>query len=139
MTGSRSSNGQIQIAEPGAWMMVAGSGGGLLAALLDYVWRGDGIAFEAGTLLVVVSSALLLAAALLLASRAVRRGLAVAFVILAGLDILGTGFAAWMLEANWLLSLTAVAAVGWMINVFFDAQTTQAVRERSSRMQESAR
>ncbi len=139
MTDSRLPNRQVQIAEPGAWIMVAGSAGGLLAGLIDYFWRGDGIAFEAGTLLVIISSALLLAAALLLAIRAVRGGLAVAFVTLAGLDVLGTGFAAWLLEANWLLSLMAVAAVGWIINVFFDAQTTQAVRERSSRMQESAR
>ncbi len=139
MTDIRSSNGQIRIAEPGAWIMVAGSAGGLTAALIDYVWRGDGIAFEAGTLLVIISSALLLAAVLPLALRVVRGGLAVTLVTLAGLDMLGTGFAAWMLEANWLLSLTTVAAVGWIINVFFDAQTIPVVRERSSHMQESAR
>ena len=139
MTDSRSSNGQIQIAEPGAWIMVAGSAGGLIAGLIDYVWRGDGIAFEAGTLLVIISSALLLAAGLLLAARALRGGLAVTIVALAGLDILGTGFAAWMLEANWLLSLTAVAAVGWIINVFFDAPATSVSREHSSHLQETTR
>ncbi len=124
--------------ESGAWLMTASSALGLLVALVDYFWRGD-IAHTAGVLLVIVSSALLLAAALLLATRVLRGGLAMTFVILAGLDILGTGFAAWMLEANWLLGLTGVAAVGWIINVFFDAQTKPVVREYSPRMQESAR
>ncbi len=87
----------------------------------------------------ILSSALLLAAALMLATRVLRGGLAITFVILAGLDILGTGFAAWMLEANWLLGLMGVAAVGWFTNVFFDAQTKPVVREYSHRLQESAR
>ena len=120
--------------------MTAGSAVGLLAALIDYFWRGDGIAYTPGVLLVIVSSALLLGSVAAAGDpRTSKRGLAVAFVVLAGLDILGTGFAAWMLEANWLLGLMTVAAVGWIINVFFDAPAKPVVREHSPRLQESAR
>ncbi len=124
--------------EPGAWLMTAGSALGLLVALIDYFWRGD-ISHTRGVLLVIVSSALLLGAALLLAIRAPHGGLGATLVALAGLDILATGFAAWMLEADWLLGLMIVAAVGWIINVFFDAQTKSVVRKYSPRLQESPR
>ena len=127
------------LAEPGAWLVAASAAGGLVAALIDYFWRGDGIAYTPGVLLVIASSVLLLAASLLLATRVLRSEFAVAFVVLAGLDILGTGFAAWMLEANWLLGMMTLAAVGWIINVFFDAPAKPVVRQRSSRLQESAR
>jgi hypothetical protein len=128
-----------RLAEPGAWLMTVGSTFGLFAALIDYFWRGDGIAYTSGVLLVIVSSALLLGASLSLAIRALGGALTVAFVVLAGLDILATGFAAWMLEANWLLGLMTVAAAGWIINVFFDAPAESTVRAYSPRLQESAR
>ena len=139
MTARNQPHQLTRLAEPGAWLMTVGSTFGLLAALIDYFWRGDGIAYTSGALLVIVSSALLLGASLLLAARALGEALTVAFIVLAGLDILGTSFAAWMLEANWLLGLMTVAAAGWIVDVFFDAPAKPAVRGYSPRLQESAR
>ncbi len=129
----------IRIAEPGAWLMAAASAIGLLTALVDYFSRGNGIAYTPGVLLVVVASALLLAASLLLAADALRVGLTITFVTLAALDILGAGFAAWLLEANWILGLMIVAGVGWIVNVFVDAPAELAARIHSPRLQESIR
>jgi hypothetical protein len=95
---------------------------GLVIALGYYLWRGDGIAFTPGALLVVVSTALLLLASLLLATRVLTHGFAIAFFVLAScLDILGTALAAWLLEANWLLAVTVIAAIGWIVHIAFDA------------------
>ena len=128
-----------RLAEPGAWLIAAASALALLTALIDYFSRGDGIAYTPGALLVVVASSLLLAASILLAADALRAWLAITFVVLACLDILATGFAAWLLEAHWIVGMMIVAAVGWVVNVFVDAPASSVVREQSSRFQESIR
>ena len=96
---------QISIAEPGAWLIAASSAAGLLASLIYYFWRGDGIAYTPGALLVIISTGLLLAASLVMATRVFRHWLLSEFFTVATcLDILGTAFAAWLLEAHWLLA-----------------------------------
>ncbi len=140
MTDRSQSHPQTRFARPGAWLMAASAVGGLIASLIYYFWRGDGIAYTPGTLLVIVSTALLLASSLVMAMGVWRHRATTEFLAVATcLDVLGTAFAAWLLEAHWLLGLMVLAAAGWIINVFFDAQTMTAVRERSSHMQESAR
>jgi hypothetical protein len=70
--------------------------------------------------LVVISSALMVAAAaLILAARMSRpqRGL---LVVLVALDIVGTAFAAYLLEADLLLAAMAAAAVGWIVHLASD-------------------
>ena len=72
----------------------------------------------AGALLVIVSSALMVfAAAALLLFPGMARGLRGTLVALIFLDIAGTGFAAYMLEATWLIAAMALALVGWIIRL----------------------
>ncbi len=53
---------QISIAEPGAWLMAVSSAIDLLASLIYYFWRGDGIAYTPGALLVIIATGLFLPA-----------------------------------------------------------------------------
>lgn len=140
MTDHARLNPAIRNAEPGAWLMVASSAAGFLATIIYYFWRGDGIAYTGGTLLVIVTTGLLLGAALVMTTTLARNWWVAAFLnVSTGLDILGTGFAAWLLEAHWLLGLILLAAVGWIIHVVYDGQTMQTVRQPSPRLKESVR
>ena len=131
---------QISIAEPGAWLMAASSAAGFLASLIYYFWRGDGIAYTPGALLVIISTGLLLAASLVMATGVFRHWLLSEFFTVATcLDILGTAFAAWLLEANWLLAAMALSAVGWIVHIAFDAPAQPEAREHSTRLQEASR
>ncbi len=113
---------------------------GFLASLIYYFWRGDGIAYTPGTLLVIISTALLLAASLVMATGIWRHWLLSEFFLVATcLDILGTAFAAWLLEAHWLLALMALAAIGWIAHVAFDGRMGPAAPELKRRLQESTR
>ena len=38
--------------------------------------------------------------------------------VLLVLGIVGTAFAAYMLEADWLVALMAVALIGWLVHIF---------------------
>ena len=128
---------QIHLAEPGAWLMTASSLAGLIAALIYYFRSGDGIAYTPGALLVVISTALLLAASLVLATGVIRHWLLNEFLMVStALDILGTGFAAWLLEAHWLLAFTIVAAIGWITRLLFDAPLQAPPRKHSDTLQE---
>ena len=131
---------QISIAEPGAWLIAASSAAGLLASLIYYFWRGDGIAYTPGALLVIISTGLLLAASLVMATRVFPHWLLSEFLTVATcLDILGTAFAAWLLEAHWLLAMMALSAVGWIIHIAFDAPAQLDAHEHSARLQEASR
>jgi hypothetical protein len=106
-------------ADAGNGLMVVGSGVGLLFSLYNNFNSGNGIHGTPGALLVIVSSALVLIASLLLAFNVFRpRWLRIVVDVLLILGILGTGFAAYMLEANWLVALMVVALIGWLVHVF---------------------
>ncbi len=103
----------------GDWVMVVGSLAGLAVAVLDDVTPDNGIAGSGGVILVIVSSALLLAASLILALALVgRRSLRATIDVLLCLGIIGTGFAAYMLEADFLLAAMVLAFVGWVAHLF---------------------
>lgn len=120
--------------------MVVGSAAGLITSLIYYFWRGDGIAYTPGTLLVIVSTALLLVASLIMATGLFRHWLLSGFLAVATcLDILGTAFAAWLLEAHWLLALIVLAAIGWIVRIAFDAPAESMRRQDPPRLPESAR
>ena len=101
-----------------AWLLPLAALVGLGAALFDYFWTGNGIHGTGGVLLVIASSAvlLLLAAALVLWRRPPGwlRGLLLVLLII---DIAGTGLAAYLLEAWWILGAMAVALIGWLIDM----------------------
>lgn len=103
----------------GNWLIVAGSGAGLLLSIFNYVSSGNGIHGTAGALLVVISSALILIVSLLMAIGALRwRWLRIVVDVLLILGIIGTGFAAYMLEAYWLVALMVLCLIGWLVQVF---------------------
>jgi hypothetical protein len=103
----------------GNWVMVVGSGAGLLLSIFNYVSSGNGIHGSAGALLVIISSALILIASLLIAFGVLRwRWLRIVVDVLLILGIIGTGFAAYMLEADWLVALMVLCLIGWLVHVF---------------------
>ena len=99
----------------GDQILVLAGAAALGIAIFNYFWTDNGIHGSAGALLVIISSFLMLvsAAALALADRmspTLRGSLAVLIL----LDILGTGLAAYMLDADWLVAAMAVALTGWV-------------------------
>ncbi|WP_201403325.1 hypothetical protein [Kaistia sp. 32K] len=101
----------------GAWIMALAALAGLIVSILNYFNRDSGIAGEPGTILVIVSTAILLVAAVILARA--RPGAFLRWFLVIGclVDILGTGFAAYLLESQALLLLMLAALVGWILHV----------------------
>lgn len=103
----------------GLWLLSAGGLVGLAVVLYYYLTPHNGIDGTEGALLVVVSSALILIAGLArLIFRRMPRALRVILDILLFFGIIGTGFAAYMLEAYPLLAAMVVSFIGWLINPF---------------------
>jgi len=92
------------------WPLLAASALCLLVALIEYFMPENGVD---GTLGALISS--------LDGADARRRGGRLAryarktLMVLILLDILGTGFAAYMLEANVLVGFIALASIAWLI------------------------
>jgi hypothetical protein len=105
----------------GTGLLVLGSLIGLGAALFDYFWTGNGIHGTPGALLVVITIALMfLGAAALTFWPAVPRWLRGILLFLILLDICGTGFAAYMLEAWWVVGAIALALLGCIVYLAAD-------------------
>lgn len=105
----------------GAWLLCFAACVAVTVAVINAVNTGNGIAFTAGSYLVVATSVLMLFGAIaLIWSVNLPRIAAVLFAILVLLDILGTGFAAWLLQAYVLFGAIVVAGLGWLIYVIFD-------------------
>lgn len=88
---------------------------GFVDSLFNYFWPGNGIHGSAGALLVVISTLLMAATLALLAWLRIPRGLAIALQVLLVLDFLGTGFAAYLLEAWILCGLDLLAGIAWLL------------------------
>lgn len=105
----------------GTWILLLGAVIGLAEAVFDYFWTGNGIHGTAGVLLVIVTMALMaLAAAALAIWPAMPRWLRGILLFLILVDIFGSGFASYMLEAWWLVGAMALALVGWIIHLAAD-------------------
>ena len=85
-----------------------------LDALFEYFWTGNGIHGTEGALVVVISTLLMAVAAALIGMRVVRGWLSTVLSILLVLDFIGTGLAAYLLEAWILLGLDILAAIAWL-------------------------
>jgi hypothetical protein len=111
----------------GGWLLILSSAAGLGVSIFDYF--GDiGIRGTAGVLLVIVSTALILGASLIIALASVREWIGVVLMTLIFLGIVGTGLAAYFLEAKWLLASMAVALIAWFVRAAFATEA-----ERQSR------
>jgi glycerol-3-phosphate acyltransferase PlsY len=107
------------------WLLAAVSTLGLAVSVFNYFWTGNGIHGSLGAL-IVIGSTLLMA----LASAAIAVGFARGWVrsvltILIVLDILGTGFAAYMLEAQILFGLMILALIAWAFSAFPDRRLSR--------------
>lgn len=105
----------------GTWLLALASVVGLVASSMYFFSPGDGIAGTAGVILVMVTLALMVLASLAMAIwPAMARWLRGLLLFLILLDIVGTGFAGYMLEAWWIVGAMAVALVAWIIHVAAD-------------------
>ena len=105
----------------GTWILLAGALIGLAEAIFDFFWTGNGIHGTAGALLVVVTIALMfLASGALALWPAMPRWLRGILLFLILLDIFGSGFASYMLEAWWLVGAMGLALIGWVVHVAAD-------------------
>jgi hypothetical protein len=99
----------------GLLMLLAGLIGAA-AATYDYGAISTGIDHSGGVMLVLASSLLMIVGALMLL--VFGSGLiAGIFLFLVLLDILGTGFAAYMLESGIIMAAMALAAIGWLLRI----------------------
>lgn len=98
----------------GDGVMAVCSAIGLAVSIYNY-FQPDGVGGSGGALLVIVSSALILAASFV--RRLASQGWRITLGVLLFLGILGTGFAAYMLEAWLLLGLMALAMIGWLVSI----------------------
>ena len=98
--------------------LISGAAIGLALSLFNYFWPANGIHGTPGVLLVIVSTALIFAAAVVTAIDSTRRHWwTIVLNVLIPLGILGTGFAAYLLETDLLLVLMGLAAVGWLLRI----------------------
>jgi hypothetical protein len=105
------------VADFGVWLLALAAAAGLVLSLVNY-FMDEGIGYSAGALLVVVSTFLVLVAALLLALEMVgARWLRIVFDVLLFLGIVGTGLAAWFLDAGPLIAFMIAALIGWLAYV----------------------
>ncbi|MFN3572962.1 MAG: hypothetical protein ACK4TR_05520 [Phenylobacterium sp.] len=92
---------------------------GLAAAVYSYFTPATGIDGTPGALLVIVSTTLLAGAALLIGFVAALPGWArITLLTLCLLDVLGTGLAAYFLQAWVLLAAMALALLAWLVLAF---------------------
>jgi hypothetical protein len=105
----------------GTWLLALSALVGLGIAVFNDLDRSNGIHGSYGALLVIVSSTLMLLAALALVIWPhMPRGVRGLLLVLILLDIVGTGFAAYMLEAWWLVGAMSAALLFWIIHLVAD-------------------
>ena len=108
----------------GVWVLGIATALGLIDAIFNYFWTGNGIHGTEGALLVVASTFLMGVAAVLIGNRWVGGWLRTLFEILLVLDFAGTAAAAYLLEAWILLILVVLAFVAWIAHLVRPARRT---------------
>ncbi len=120
------------MARAGAGLVAIGSAAGLAIALYNYIMPTNllepdsSVTGTAGALLVVASSAVILLAALVLAAGKGGRGLRWFLVAGCLVGVLGTGFAAYLLDTLLLLIAMAVCLLGWLAMFAIRGQSSSA-------------
>ncbi|PRD42884.1 hypothetical protein C5748_13995 [Phyllobacterium phragmitis] len=120
-----------------AGLIALGAAAGLIISLMAYTSRSSGIDGTGGALLVIASSTAILLAALALSIWPAKRGwLPGTLVFLLFLGILGTAFAAYLLDSTWLQLAMAVCLIGWLLTIIARrapvARSTHTVKGKAS-------
>lgn len=102
------------------WLLAAVSTLGLAVSVFNYFWTGTGIHGSLGALIVIGSTLLMAIASAAIAVGFARGWVRSVLAVLIVLDILGTGFAAYMLEAQILFGLMILALIAWLFSAFSD-------------------
>lgn len=111
----------------GTWLLVVAAAIAVAVSMFDYLWTGNGIHGTPGALLVALSTgAMLVAAAAIALIPGLPRWLRGLLLVLIALDVVGTAFAAYMLEANVLVAATGLAAIGWIARLAIPSGTREA-------------
>ncbi|MCO5063621.1 MAG: hypothetical protein M9924_04310 [Rhizobiaceae bacterium] len=104
----------------GAFVVVVAALIGLGVSIANYFNPDSGIAGEPGTLLVIASTTLLAIFGWLLSGDGWRGTLLRTFIVVCTvLNIIGTGFAGYLLHSWFLLAAMLLAALGWIASQFF--------------------
>ena len=107
------------------WMLAAVSTVALAVSVFNYFWTGNGIHGSLGALIVIGSTLLMAIASAAIAVGFASGRLRSVLAVLILLDILGTGFAAYMLEAQILLGLMILALIAWLFSAFSDRRPSR--------------
>ncbi len=111
----------------GNWLLVLAAAIAVAVSIFDYFWTGNGIHGTPGALLAALSTgAMLVAAAAMALIPDLPRWLRGILLVLIALDVLGTAFAAYMLEANILVAAMGLAAIGWIAHLTVSSGTREA-------------
>lgn len=104
----------------GAWLVAMAAIAGCIVSIVNYFDPASGIAGEPGTVLVIASTALLAFFGWLLGGDG-RRGMFFRVFIVTSslLNIIGTGFAGYLLHSQALFLLMLVSLAAWLAHVFF--------------------
>lgn len=105
----------------GARLLLLGALIGFVLSIFNYFWTGNGIHGTGGVLLVIITSAvmIILGAALAHWRMSSSRTHGILLVLLL-IVILGTAFAAYLLEAWWVLGAVTLALIGWLVDIGSD-------------------
>lgn len=108
------------ISGAGAWLIAIAAIAGCIVSIVNYFDPASGIAGEAGTILVIASTTLLALFGWLLSGDG-RRGMFFRVFIATSslLNIIGTGFAGYLLHSQALFLLMLVSFAAWLAHVFF--------------------
>ena len=118
----------------GSWILLASCVAALVTAAVGAFNEDNGIAHSGGAYLVLVSTALLLVGSLVLALyRSQPTWLTVILAALVFLDLVGTGFAAYFLEARVLIALIIFGLVGWLVYLLLDSAGQDVLVDRTAR------
>jgi quinoprotein glucose dehydrogenase len=112
---------QVSLRRPNDLALAAAGGLSVLAlldSLFNYVWTGNGIHGTEGALLVIVSTLLMAVAIAIVLGKWGPRWLHVLLEVLIVLDFIGTGAAAYLLQAWFLLALVVLAFIAWLAHTF---------------------
>jgi quinoprotein glucose dehydrogenase len=98
---------------------------GVAMSIFNYFWTGNGIHGSLGALIVIGSTVLMAIAAAAIAFGVASGWVRSVLAVLILLDILGTGFAAYMLDAWVLVGLMVLAFIAWLVSAFADGRPSR--------------